>query len=80
MSSKFREYLKTVQEQQAQCMEFPFIIEVVSSSNFRVIIRFYEDGIRKNKLLDFFEDDDENSKNKIKEIKTIIREQYKTVK
>lgn len=76
MTSKLRGYLKTVQEQQAQCKEYPFIIGVDSSSCFHVIIRYYEDGIRKNKYCEFYEGDDEGSKNKIKEIKTIIRNQY----
>lgn len=80
MKSKLREYLKTVQEQQTQCKEFPFIIEVDSSSCFHVIIRYYEDGIRKNKYCEFYDDDDERSKEKIKEIKTIIRNQYYKVK
>lgn len=80
MTGKLREHLKAVQELQAQCNEFPFTIEVDSCSCFRVIIRYYEDGIRKNKFVDFYEDDDENSKKEIKEIKKIIREQYHKVK
>lgn len=76
MKSKLREYLKTVQEQQVQCKVSNFIIEVTQNDNFRVIIDYVEDEIRKNKYFDFYEDDDENSKEKIKEIKTIIRNQY----
>lgn len=75
MTSKLREYLKTVQELQAQCKVSDFIIEVTTNDNFRAIIDYNEDGIRKNKYFDFFEGDDENSKNQIKEIKTIIRNQ-----
>lgn len=80
MTSKLREYLKTVQEQQVQCKVSNFIIEVTANDNFRAIIDYNEDGIRKNKYFDFFEGDNENNKNKIKEIKTIIREQYYKVK
>lgn len=76
MKGKLREYLKTVQEQQVQCKVSSFIVEVTKNDNFRVIIDYVEDEIRKNKYFDFYEDDDESSKEKIKEIKTIIRNQY----
>lgn len=77
MKSKLKEYLKTVQEQQVQCKVKSFIIEVTSNDNFRVIINYIEDEILKNKYSDFFEGHDERNKEKIKEIKAIIRNQYK---
>lgn len=78
MTSKLKEYLKTVQELQSICnySTIRFVIDVFRhQTEFRVLIEYLEDGIRKNKYFDFFEGDDENSKNQIKEIKTIIREQ-----
>lgn len=77
MTSKLKEYLKTVQELQLQCKVSSFIIEVTSNDNFRVIINYIEDEILKNKYSDFFEGDDERNKEKIKDIKAIIRNQYK---
>ena len=75
MTSKLREYLKTVQEQQVLRKDGLFIIEVQTSFSFCVVIRCIIDGIRQNKGFEFFEDDDERNKEKIKEIKTIIRNQ-----
>lgn len=78
MTSKLKEYLKTVQELQSICnySTIRFVIDVFRhQTEFRALIEYLEDGIRKNKYFDFFEGDDENSKNQIKEIKTIIREQ-----
>lgn len=81
MSSKFREYLKTVQELQEQGKVAEFTIEMTSNYLVNVIIQYrYSDGMgeeRKRAYFKFYEDmDDASCKENIRQIKKIIREQY----
>lgn len=81
MTSKFREYLKTVQELQVQGKVAEFTIDMTSNYLFNVIIQYrYSDGMgeeRKRAYFDFYDGmDDEKCKDYIRQIKKIIREQY----
>lgn len=75
MSSKFREYLKTVQELQSICNNSTrrFVIDVFNQNEFRVLIEYLEDGELKRTYFDFHECRSEDwCEDNIKKLKTIV--------
>lgn len=76
MTSKLKEYLKTVQELQSICNNstIRFVIDVFRhQTEFRVLIEYLEDGERRNAYFDFHENLSEGwYEDNIKNIKKIV--------